>query len=190
MDKDAWRKKAVAARSDLDPRSDAHCRQLRLFLDREMAPGRKVLIYDALPGEVDLSPLTSTAAHPTAAFAITRTPDEGRTLTLHPYGSPSELHPYGYRQPTPDAPTVADEEIGAVLVPALVFDRCGVRLGRGMGYYDRLLARLGPAVFKIGVTGGYVVESLPADAHDVAMTHLATPSGVWEVPVPAHLVVA
>ncbi|MEL6981503.1 MAG: 5-formyltetrahydrofolate cyclo-ligase, partial [Actinomycetota bacterium] len=59
---------------------------------------------------------------------------------------------------------------------------CGVRLGRGAGYYDRFLARLGPSVLRIGVTVGLVDGRLPADDHDVAMTHLATPDGVVAVP--------
>ncbi len=188
MDKDAWRRRAVDERIDLDPRSAAHCEHLGEFLDREVEDHRRVLVYDALAGEVDLSALVSASADPSRRYAITRTPEERPVLTLHPFGSPTERHRYGYRQPIASAPVVDDTDIGAVLVPALVFDRSGVRLGRGMGYYDRLLARLGDNVLRIGITGGYVVETLPADPHDVAMSHLATPTGVWKVPAPTEVI--
>ncbi len=41
--------------------------------------------------------------------------------------------------------------IDLVFVPALMFDRKGYRLGRGLGFYDRLIAQLPSKVITIGV---------------------------------------
>ncbi len=155
---------------------------LTAFLGRVVPDGR-VVIYDALADEVDLAGLVAADPDPSNRFALTRTPEVGHDLTLHPFGGPSEPHRYGYRQPLADGPVVADEDIAAVLVPGLGFDRWGTRLGRGAGYYDRLLERLGPDVVRIGMTAGIVVERLPADDHDVAMTWLATADAVLAVPL-------
>jgi len=174
---------AAPARAGLDPDSSGHCRALATFLDREVPVGRWVVVFDALPGEVDLRELVEAHPDPGGRFALTRTPETGRTLTVHRWDGPRERHRYGYDQPTADAPVVDDDTIGAVLVPALAFDRRGTRLGRGAGYYDRFLARLDPDVLRIGITGGYVVDRLPAEAHDVVMTHLATADGVLAVPL-------
>jgi 5-formyltetrahydrofolate cyclo-ligase len=92
-----------------------------------------------------------------------------------------EQHRFGYRQPVVSAPLIADQDISAVLVPALAFDPWGNRLGFGAGYYDRFLGRL-PNVLKIGVADVLVDERLPTEKFDVPMTHIATPhDGVNEV---------
>jgi 5-formyltetrahydrofolate cyclo-ligase len=137
-----------------------------------------VLAYRSLPGEVDLDPLVDTAPE---RFALTRTPDDGE-LTIHPATSPTERHRYGFVQPVVDAPVVEEASITVVLVPGLAFDRRGGRLGRGQGYYDRLLARLDPSVLRIGVaTSASVIDVVPTDPHDIAMTHLVTEAGVVDL---------
>lgn len=150
----------------------------------------RVVVYDALGDEIDLSPLIESHGQPERRFAVTRTPDSGFALTVHPWGGPLELHKYGYRQPSHDAPVIEDRQIGAVLVPAMAFDVAGNRLGRGKGYYDRLLARLATSpsqrptsVMFIGMAGGVLADDLPHDDHDVAMTHLALTTGVYPAPV-------
>ncbi len=189
-DKRWWRATAAEARAGRTVDSPAYCRNLAVFLAERVPADQLVVTYDAMAGEVDLSQLVAAHPEPRRRFAVTRTPELDPMLTVHPLGVPSELHRYGFRQPTADAPTVADDRIGAVLVPGLAFDRCGTRLGRGKGYYDRLLARLGDGVLRIGITGGYIVESLPCEPYDIAMTHLATDGGVLPVPLDRSAVTA
>jgi len=71
-----------------------------------------------------------------------------------------------------------------VLVPALAVDTAGHRLGRGGGYYDRALgelrARRGwlPPVVALVHDDELLdagVEPVPAEAHDVRASHVATP---------------
>ncbi len=137
-----------------------------------------VLIYLPMPDEIDVTPLTSVAG---LRCAVTRTPPVG-PLTVHPIDVPMERHRYGFLQPTGDAGQIDPEEIDVALVPGLVFDRRGARLGRGAGYYDRLCSELRPDALRVGVTlDGLVFDAIPEDAHDVRMTHLATESGVVSV---------
>lgn len=80
----------------------------------------------------------------------------------------------GILEPRHDAVRpVYPEKVDAWLVPGLAFDRQGNRLGRGMGYFDRLL--LGARGVKIGV--GYdfqLVREVPAEAHDVRLDFIVT----------------
>jgi 5-formyltetrahydrofolate cyclo-ligase len=85
-------------------------------------------------------------------------------------------------QPAAGVPEADHEEIDLVLVPGVAFDRRGHRLGRGKGYYDGLLLKLSDAACLIGVTLDWlVVESLPAEEHDVGMNAVVSPGGLVEI---------
>jgi 5-formyltetrahydrofolate cyclo-ligase len=58
----------------------------------------------------------------------------------------------------------------------LAVDRRGARLGRGRGFYDRSLDARNPQARLIAmVRDSEFVDELPADPHDVPMTHVVTP---------------
>ena len=86
---------------------------------------------------------------------------------------------FGLREPA--EPWLAADTIAAatvVLVPALAVDRAGVRLGRGAGFYDRSLPLAAPTARLVAVVrDDELVDRLPAEPHDVRMTHALTPSG-------------
>jgi len=151
----------------------------------DAAAGSRVLVYDAMAGEPSLA--AAIERWDPSSMALTRTPETG-PLTVHPYSAPTQRHRYGYDQPHANAPTVPMEDLGVVLVPGLAFAHDGGRLGRGRGYYDRLLARLPPSTPRIGVAFDHMVlDRVPCEAHDVVMTHLVTPTGVRRVsPAPAE----
>jgi 5-formyltetrahydrofolate cyclo-ligase len=97
-----------------------------------------------------------------------------------------EYHPgelvearYGLREPAhPRLAAAAIAQASVIVVPALAVDRTGVRLGRGAGFYDRSLP-LADATAKLiaVVRDGELVDHLPAEPHDVRMTHALTPRG-------------
>lgn len=107
-----------------------------------------------------------------------------RALDWAPYAGAAGLAPgrYGLLQPAgaplgPNAPAEAD----VLLVPALAVDLRGARLGRGGGYYDRLLARLAVADVARGqvwavVYDEEVLEAVPTEPHDVPVHAALTPS--------------
>lgn len=78
--------------------------------------------------------------------------------------------------PPPWLPTSALADASLVLVPALAVDRSGVRLGRGRGFYDRSLGGRDPWARLVAVVRDTeLVDELPAEPHDIAMTHALTP---------------
>ncbi len=99
----------------------------------------------------------------------------GRQMESRAVSTPEQLVPgtFGIPAPGEDCPVVAKEEIGVVLVPCLMCDREGYRLGFGGGYYDRWLA---------GYRGTTVcicpqnrrVEELPRDEYDIAVDIVLT----------------
>lgn len=65
--------------------------------------------------------------------------------------------------------------IDVVLVPGMVFDKMGNRIGYGGGYYDRFLRNYR---YSINVAACYdfqLIDSVPAEAHDVAVDYIITP---------------
>lgn len=82
---------------------------------------------------------------------------------------------HGIREPAVRQP-VMPWDVDAFILPGLVFDLCGGRLGYGGGHYDRILAKANPIAIKIAI--GYdwqVVEApLPQEAHDIAMDWIVT----------------
>ena len=63
-----------------------------------------------------------------------------------------------------------------MLVPALAVDRHGTRVGRGAGFYDRSLPLCGPGTALMAVVrDDELLDTVPGEEHDVAMTHALTP---------------
>jgi 5-formyltetrahydrofolate cyclo-ligase len=108
-------------------------------------------------------------------IALPRTTPEGLRFHLWDGGA---LHAGQLGVPEPDAalPPVLPGEIDLWLIPGVVFDRAGNRLGRGKGHYDRALAGLTSR--RVGVTfAAHIVDAVPAAAHDVPMHALLTEEG-------------
>jgi 5-formyltetrahydrofolate cyclo-ligase len=72
--------------------------------------------------------------------------------------------------------------IDLVLVPGLLFDRRGYRVGQGGGLYDRFLARVGGAI-TVGLTyDDFIIDRIPDEDHDIPVHLVITPSGVYTPP--------
>ena len=130
--------------------------------------GPTVLLFAPIRREVDIWPLVEeTVAHYGAVVLPRCVGDE---LVLHRVTDlDRDLEPgrFGIREPMETTEIVPPARIDVAVVPAMAYDRQGNRLGRGAGFYDRLLAQLRDDARVIGV--GYSVQLLdavPVDTHD------------------------
>lgn len=99
-----------------------------------------------------------------------------------------EMHALGFQQPAASAPAVVSDDIDVVLLPGLVFDRSGGRLGRGRGYYDRFLEQLPAGVARIGVTSeATIVDEVPMDEHDQRVDWIVTETSIHRMGEPLSL---
>lgn len=137
---------------------------------QEFASARRVLVYASLPDEIS-----------TAAF-IERWADRKELLLPRVNGDNLDILPYRREATAFGAfgiiePTGNDcrriEDVDLVIVPGMAFDRQGNRLGRGRGYYDRLLhsARcpLIAAAYDV-----QIVDCVPSEPHDVRIPVIVT----------------
>lgn len=149
--------------------SQAICRVIRQTPQWQQA--RTVLLYHALSDEPNLEPLFSADKELLLPVVV------GDDLVLRYYRDNTSLQEGAFHimEPTgDDFPIERYSEICLVLVPGMAFDKDGHRLGRGRGYYDRLLPRLSQAC-KLGVCFPFqVVDCVPYEPHDIAVNRLIT----------------
>ena len=169
-----WRRWAKETRAQLDipVLSQEVVAQLERWLLYKQT--EHVLTYLALKDELDLSRLSGKHLYATRAHT------DG-TLTIHSLTGNLERHPYGFWQPVANSPEVALGRLELLLVPGLAFDTSGNRLGYGKGFYDRLLAQINNVPIVGVVPSELIVPALPAEPHDIKMTHLLSEKGVLEV---------
>jgi 5-formyltetrahydrofolate cyclo-ligase len=103
-----------------------------------------------------------------------------RCLTLHRVVDPSrDLQPgvFGIPEPRRGLPESRVVDIDWALVPGLAFDERGYRLGRGGGYYDRLLTTLrsDTVCWALGFEC-QLVGQLPIESFDQPLSGVTTPS--------------
>ena len=129
-----------------------------------------LLLYYPLPDEVDVRLLIKDAFE--SGKKVLLPVVKGDELELHLYEGEASLKEgtFGIMEPT--GPLFAPKHYGEIelaIIPGMAFDSAGHRLGRGKGYYDRLLPNLRDAKL-IGVCFPFqFLEEVPAEAHDISV---------------------
>jgi len=130
----------------------------------------KILMYHSLPDELSTRRFIgkwSGRKH----FYLPRV--NGVNLDILPYDE-SRLAIGSFHIEEPTGSDCADvSEMEMIVVPAVAYDRRGNRVGRGKGYYDRLLA--GSRARKVGVAYDFqLVDEIPAEPHDIRVDIVIT----------------
>lgn len=144
----------------------------RLALHPRFTAASTVLLYHSLPDEVDthdfvrywatrkkvLLPVVKNDEIELRQYKVENGFTEGRFGIQEPVGEAFEDY----------------ASIDLAIIPGVAFDHEGNRMGRGKGFYDRLLARMENAdIYKIGICFPYqIVESVPTEAHDIPMDEI------------------
>lgn len=176
-----WLRKILASVGDSDAQSDSIRRQLGELLAAR--PSLCIATFSALPDEPSLLELLSSS--PNHRWVLPKV--VGEELVFHQIEHPDQLKPgaFGIAEPSSDLPIVPAEDIDVFLCPGLGFDRHGIRLGRGKGFYDRALAGAKPDAQRIGIAfREQTVNRLPADPHDIPMNLILSGSNNPHRPEP------
>ncbi len=161
-------------------RGESARRAVRALLElAELANARTVALYSAIGDEVPVADVATAVA--ARGGRVLYPVEAGADLELGWVADPRELEPArrGVLAPGARAMRVPAREVEAFVVPGLLFDRAGRRLGRGGGHYDRLLSRARPDAALIGICyADRVIDELPQEPWDVAMNLVVTESFV------------
>ena len=140
----------------------------RVLLSAWWQEAGTLLLYYPLADEVDVRPLIQEAFQ--GGKQVLLPVCKGEELELHLYEGEDSLREGAYGIMEPTGPVFAPEkydEIALAIIPGMAFDRAGHRLGRGKGYYDRLLPKLKNTKL-VGVCWAFqLLDEVPADPHDI-----------------------
>jgi len=130
---------------------------------------RTIASFASLPDEVDLTELVT--LFPEKRWLFPRVDGDG--VCFHASIDPTNdlvRGAFGILEPRADSPIIPIDEIDAFLCPGMAFDHQGGRLGRGKGFYDRLLTQARTDAHKIGVAfPSQIVPNTHCEPHDIPM---------------------
>ena len=121
-----------------------------------------------MPDEADVRELIALAVKENKTVYLPKV--SGGDLELRRYEGENSLEKgaFGILEPTGEQLSDTDfSKIDLAIIPGMAFDKAGNRLGRGKGFYDKLLKNM-PRTYKIGVCFPFqFLDSLPAEDHDI-----------------------
>ena len=145
----------------------------------------QVMLYVPMSGEMNVNLLMENGLKNRKLVTLPRFSVEKNAYEACEIDNLSDLVPgkFGVPEPSPNSQIMDTKQLDLAIVPGVAFAGLGGRLGRGGGFFDRLLAGI-PAK-KCGVCfEQQVYPDVPVERHDVKMDMIATPNG-WLVPPPA-----
>ncbi|HEX3626478.1 MAG TPA: 5-formyltetrahydrofolate cyclo-ligase [Verrucomicrobiae bacterium] len=139
---------------------------------------RSILFFAPLPEEPDLWPVVNETMAGKQMVALPCFDPENQVYQPRRV---TDLHveilsgKFGIREPVDTCVAIPPNDLDLVLVPGVAFGLDGHRLGRGKGYYDRLLQYFTGK--KIGIAfDEQIVDAVPSEENDVRMDLILTPT--------------
>ncbi len=180
MNKESIRLRVKARKSLLD--ADERARAAAAVFDTlehtaAFMMADRILMYHSLPDEVSTHEFIE-RWHDRKHFFLPRV--NGVNLDILPYDR-SRLHLGAFNIEEPDGDDTADiNDIELIIVPGVAYDRRGNRIGRGKGYYDRLLRDT--KALTIGVAYScQMCDDIEPDPFDVPVHYVITDTEIIRV---------
>lgn len=137
-----------------------------------------VLLYAPMSTELDVWPLLQAALEGGKMVALPKF-DVGTQLykayQIKDLRQDVRVGHYGIREPLQSCAPVELNRLDFILVPGIAFDLHGRRLGRGKGYYDRLLAAVRGKTCGVAFDE-QIVNQIPVEPHDSDVNCILTPA--------------
>lgn len=171
MNKDDIRRQVRARKTMLDATEKAAAARRVFDRVRRLAAfvmAERVLIYHSLPDELSTREFMA-EMDGCKQFFLPRV--NGIDLEILPYDR-TRMHLGAFRIEEPDGDDTVDVgDIDLIIVPAVAFDRRGNRIGRGKGYYDRLLSR--SRALTVGVCYDFqLFDEFDTEQHDMPVDYV------------------
>lgn len=134
----------------------------------------------AMKNEVDTRKIIEHAWAQGKEVAVPKCNPEDKTMTFRYLTGWDEIETvyFGLKEPKPEVTKVCHpHEIELLIVPGLLFDKRGYRIGFGGGYYDRYLNQYPNKTVSLGYHF-QLVEELPVESFDIPVQSLITDESI------------
>ncbi|MGM0462147.1 MAG: 5-formyltetrahydrofolate cyclo-ligase [Fibrobacterota bacterium] len=146
------------------------------------AAARTFLVYSGIPGEVDTTPLIKKLKTDNRKILLPYCKKKG-ILGLGQVADETDVITGAYGIPEPrhiNRDTLSLNAIDCIIVPGVAFDRNGNRLGRGQGYYDRLIVQKPAAAVTVSpVFPEQIIDEIPRESHDCPVDAVIAPRHIF-----------
>ena len=184
LEKQRLREERLAAREILSEKERARlddCITQKLLATPEYSEAATILTYVSVSSEVSTRMFIECALRDGKTVAVPRCLP-GHCLEFVAITSLDQLiaAPFGLLEPPKELPALTEEQmdVSICIVPALLVDTKGYRLGYGAGFYDRFLSTYPGKKICLAYQQNLSRTGLPHRTFDVAVDMIITESGV------------
>ena len=147
-------------------------------LEPQLRSAHTILFFAPLPDELDVWPLLEKLLPAKKICALPAfDPAAQRYSARRVQNLETDIFTgkFGVSEPHPECEEIPLNRFDRVLAPGLAFDLSGNRMGRGRGFYDRILSAASGV--KCGVAYDFQVrDQIPVEPHDVRVNFIFTPN--------------
>lgn len=175
------RKRKMLSTKDFDNKNARLLYHLHNFFENQTSEMVHSFLSIEKNKEVNTWPLIEWLKSQGKKIVVSKCSTTNNELTHYLFEDYKQLKESKYGIPEPQHGTIVlPKDLDVVLVPLLVFDRKGQRVGYGAGYYDRFLAECPDDCIKVGLSLSPPLDEIPfAEPHDIPMDYCITPLGVY-----------
>ena len=153
------------------------------FLNVFSCKGLKISIYLSITTQFEIDTIPwITALEKDNEIYVPITNFETLTLSHCKYntGDAITCNRYGIPEPSDCTKTIDPIELDLVIIPLLVADLQGNRLGYGKGFYDRFLTQCREDVLKVGLNYFEPIAQIPTEDTDIPLNYLVSPTRCYQ----------
>jgi 5-formyltetrahydrofolate cyclo-ligase len=147
-------------------------------LQAQIPSAHTILFFAPLPDELDVWPMLELALATGTNCALPFFDAEKKAYgakIIQTLATDIVFGKFGVREPAAGCAEIALDKFDLILVPGMAFDLSGNRLGRGQGFYDRILSAV--SGIKCGVAYDFqLLEKIPSEPHDAKVDFMLTPN--------------
>ncbi len=131
--------------------------------------------------EIDTWPIIEFLRDREVSIVVSKSNFIDHTLSHYYLENDTELEVNSWGIPEPvKAKSASIDQLEMVIIPLVIFDQVGYRIGYGKGFYDKFLAQCPKNILKVGLSIFEAVPEISHDAHDVKMDFCITPNKTYE----------
>ncbi|UOR12309.1 5-formyltetrahydrofolate cyclo-ligase [Halobacillus amylolyticus] len=179
MEKKEWRikgKDLLRSFSVLEKERIEEAIHNQLFQSELWSSAGVIAVTVSLPDEWSTKPIIERAWAEGKKLVVPKCDPKSKRLTFYSLTSYDQLESvyYGLQEPSPvTSEAISKEEIELLIVPGLIFDHKGYRIGFGGGFYDRFLTDFNGITVSL-ISEKQLTTKLPSETFDIPVQHIIT----------------